>query len=830
MNVSLTLSNFKTHVSKEIEFPDKGLVLLSGVSGAGKSSVFKAVLQALYGCVSKPQNWNASNYEVSLNIRGHQIKRAKGKNAVKFNGIDGELAQAEIERFLGMNEAEFISSSYIAQKNQQSLLTLTPAEQLNFIERLAFSGESPDKYKTRILSKINNTKNELASADNEVKSLISIEQELKSSLPKDAPLIDWDGPIMIREKELSITAGELNKAQETYYTFVEKRKEQQDRLNLLLEIDTKIKQGKISLGEIRAQLDALEKDYKELPSIPQESDIANLKEARRLNDIVLKIEETRQKIEKLREGTGTESAVDEKITDTKTSINAIKARIIAASKELQSANISVETQDKYQKYLAENGFLKVTNPSLIYSKEAVELLKNRVLLAEESILKTEKAISDTKQSQVFGTSKKCPKCKTDLILDSGQLCVHSRSNEDSFSTVIQSLESQKNKYRAAQEKIRKSIAEIEKIVSPLGEDLVDAECLFGRRDALESTLSSLNYELEHLSKTLDTLNSQKTVIAEKKKQTEELLSLENSLQVTANVTCKGNPKLLDLIKKYEGCSFDSVIEETLLLFNSANSSCKRINELKQQQSEAESYVLRLIKERDEIAEKPSIVPTMLTFEEITENVNELKDNINLIKQQLIEYKAKRDQQKKDIDSRERVSNTYKSVLVKLESAKNIQESSLKTLKNATKLKEISDIAQTQAIESTVESINVAAQEYLNCLFADFPLTAQLRTTKENKDGSVKPKLSLIINYKGVEFNSIDEVSGGEYDRIVLAFQLALNSMYASPFLMIDEGFTGLNSELVDLTVDSLRILSRESLVIVIGHNVNAGMFDEVVEI
>lgn len=54
----LILENFRCHGKLSVEFPDSGLVLISGDSGAGKSTILNAIQFALYGSVKKPYPLN----------------------------------------------------------------------------------------------------------------------------------------------------------------------------------------------------------------------------------------------------------------------------------------------------------------------------------------------------------------------------------------------------------------------------------------------------------------------------------------------------------------------------------------------------------------------------------------------------------------------------------------------------------------------------------------------------------------------------------------------------------------------------------------------------
>ena len=69
--MKLELENFRCHKKAGFEIPDTGLVLLSGVSGAGKTTVLNAITYALYGKLAKPYSHDQT--KCSVRIEGYRI-------------------------------------------------------------------------------------------------------------------------------------------------------------------------------------------------------------------------------------------------------------------------------------------------------------------------------------------------------------------------------------------------------------------------------------------------------------------------------------------------------------------------------------------------------------------------------------------------------------------------------------------------------------------------------------------------------------------------------------------------------------------------------------
>jgi DNA repair exonuclease SbcCD ATPase subunit len=115
---------------------------------------------------------------------------------------------------------------------------------------------------------------------------------------------------------------------------------------------------------------------------------------------------------------------------------------------------------------------------------------------------------------------------------------------------------------------------------------------------------------------------------------------------------------------------------------------------------------------------------------------------------------------------------------------------------------------------------------LDAFFPDESITVTLKTFKQVKNNS-KPQINVEIYYKNSECD-ISELSKGEYSRVNLAFTLALNEMFNCPLLMLDEITAGLDAESTETVFDSIKSTYTGKIVLVVQHQVTAGIFDKTI--
>lgn len=149
--MKLTLKNFGCHRAYTLETPDKGLILLSGESGRGKSTMFRAIAYALFGKVRQPCHFGTTSCSVSLSWQlpdetNIQIIRTTKPNTLKVHvnedEYEGDSAQGTIETILNTSAKTFELATYCPQGTNASLLSSSPADQLAFLQSLADTGSS----------------------------------------------------------------------------------------------------------------------------------------------------------------------------------------------------------------------------------------------------------------------------------------------------------------------------------------------------------------------------------------------------------------------------------------------------------------------------------------------------------------------------------------------------------------------------------------------------------------------------------------------------------------------------------------------------------------
>ncbi len=129
-------------------------------------------------------------------------------------------------------------------------------------------------------------------------------------------------------------------------------------------------------------------------------------------------------------------------------------------------------------------------------------------------------------------------------------------------------------------------------------------------------------------------------------------------------------------------------------------------------------------------------------------------------------------------------------------------------------------AENMVYDSTIEYINKELNNYLIDIFKeDIIVTIDFKK---------KEKFSLNIIHNGLEYDKINQLSGGESDRISLALILVLKKLNLnSPFLFLDECFSSLDLNNKDVCFNLIK-QNFEEFVIMINHDAVENNYDNII--
>jgi len=157
--IQIRLINFKAVIDRTYSIPDKGIILLDGVNGTGKTTLLEAISFTLYDNLGnscyprngKPNKITAVNLEFPT---GLTIYRQRRPNLLRVvNGthtLIDDVAEKYIEQLYGP-EVGWLASGYIQQLSVCRLLTMSRNEKLEFLQKMFLP--DPEVY-SRFLSKV----------------------------------------------------------------------------------------------------------------------------------------------------------------------------------------------------------------------------------------------------------------------------------------------------------------------------------------------------------------------------------------------------------------------------------------------------------------------------------------------------------------------------------------------------------------------------------------------------------------------------------------------------------------------------------------------------
>jgi len=845
------MKNFRFHEDTELEIPDTGFTLLSGVSGKGKTTVLNAIIYSFYGHIRSPYTHDKTTCSVDLEYkkdgRTVNISRSSHPNTLnvkyKKQDYEGDAAQGVIEQILGTNYDVFMTSSYIAQQTNKSVLFMTPCKQLDFVETLTFNTDDHSQYKRKCKAYTKECQNKVIKREEQVVLLksqwLSSQESMKDAYGDrdDIPDLGDIDPNHVKtevqdvkksmnslEKEsvdLNDTLEELQEEEDTKKTLVEEKKRLETEL-------TQLKKMKGELGSVKLddEFDKLEKKILKSKRLLEhtrayESYFESLSNVDRMEeehfkDIKLQVKELKKKVP------------DEK------KMNTLERSYQEAKKEVDEESQGAEENMKNK----------------IKREEAVETVKR--------IFKEVKKLYDTKVKKPSSLLEYLQKEKEEAL---GEQAKENESIEANNKLLIQK-ESMKKVYQCPKCSCKLAVFD-ESLVIP--EELPKVGNIDKVRKCISDSMNmvnTLNGELTQLDVWLKDLDeaipSYKLKVEDNDSSIREgLEKLEKELKAIENAKEKIN-SLLEQIKNRDIPSSLRKIKDEIETNKKFPDNFKPRNSIKELEEEIQKLATEIESSKRAKGDHSSMSREINTRQEKLKKINKRLghdrkvpqgsdvDSIENIRKKLtdvrkkmmssakrlaelqedLEIISKYDAYQKDASRVKELKTNFKQAEIDLKSAG-------KDLEAAHGLEQTVKEAEILAMEKTLANINGHARTYLENIFPE-PITIRLENRKDisksSKNKETKLQMNTVVFYRGKKYNSVDELSGGEKQRCNLAFLLAANSMCSSPFLFLDECLNNLDGSMNMDILSYLRGVADNKLILVVSHEAIEGNFDSIVSL
>lgn len=802
--MEVTLKNFRCWNDLSIEFGLEGITLLHGASGKGKSSILEAICFALTGTGRNIVTQGKTSCTVTLSIPNEmRICRKRRPNVLKVILKDGrEVIDDEAEVHIQeIFTSHFPSIGYLRQGGKnESFVVKSPREKLSFLEMIAFSGVSVASLKQHVREIYREWENGSERYDREESFL---QGQLSTCLDSQEPtkLVE-DIPRAIEVAEGKKT--KLDKAMKSVATLLEKtEKDLQKRMSGDVKLASVQSLAELAQSEVRDSLQQLE-DYTDDVKEELETNeriLKSLKDAREYRNLKKTLTRDKERLEYL------------KMQETQELENSIKKHTEKVWKKWSKTEAS---EIAYQQREASAIFTKRNDLSneietLRYCEADRKRLSKKCKEYSSAVGITVSELHEMKESVKI---RKCPSCGEPFRVEHGELVSSSKEPVSETEVEQKSQELSDN-----ESKMRKYDAKLQKL-------LVKKEQFLSLQKRLEA-LSQSGGEYEYDERLLE--------------RVEEYIKCNDSIQ----------RELERLKRQLKRQGYSSAVRE---LEQAVDKDALRLSELSivpddldVDEDELENKVKLLrIESRDKEQVSKKYSDSQLRLNELETKVSELKSTLPVkdserIRREVNHYKL---QKKKAAVSEGKVVkllnrlekytldleafNHKNTMLDKLELAENEHKELDSKVASGRLMESKIKLAESQCLSSFVYALQCDIQCFLDDFFAEDPMTITMKCFKQIKKVT-KPEITILLYYKGLECD-YNCLSGGELQRVILAFTLALSLRSEMPFILLDECTSNLDENLTNTVVESIRKRISDRPVVLVAHQVVKGLFDHVVNV
>lgn len=773
--MKIRLQNFKCYEDNTFDFGESGIVLLSGQSGLGKSSIVQGIYFALFGYGNKITMSGKNNCRVDLEFDGMTVARSKNPSRLVVNGkYEDETGQKLIDGKFG---STFETTGYIPQNAMKSFIMMSANDKLSFLEKFAFGETDLVAMKTKCKDLISETNDDLIRVTAKLECANEMADTIDEPEEVDFPIKVKNGNYEkaisnenIRYANTKFLIGKANEKYRNISARIHAYEVATGRISGLHETETSLwsdlRDAEIELtnsGEVLSPC--------QIASIHESID--GIESDRMVEGLCIKEKEMSIDLEQMVKASNEERIDELRIINDSLWIEYTPSEVAVAI---------IETSD------------------LLNDARRLDALESKRISSAQ--IETLRGDSQCKRDQLIdmelSTSRlKCPSCSASVRLN-GHMLTRCESSTPKPHTGAVSKNEIEIDLRKLDREIR-LVEEIDDISSSYDEALPPCLEIMG--------------DLEYLRKYEFTNR-------ENEERKDELEAIDISCP---NRGCKRLKRDLDDIRLRISSiprSDNSDVSETVLrakiethnintvLRNRIDESIKA---LKHKVTSIEVVIKRLTGDIEKGYDKNELpdLENELTELETTQKMH--ATNLKIIES----WSRMRSDLKKYTNAQDRVIHLQ------------IEESRIrKEMVGFSNLRETIIESESIALLNVMDSINTHARIYLDSFFADEPISVNLRPFKQTKK-LTKAQINLEIEYKGMDCD-LSNMSGGEIARIVLAYTLALAEMFNTPLILLDECTASLDQETADDVFECIRENFSGKIAILIAHQVVTGAFDKTI--
>lgn len=822
--MNLVLTNFKNHRYRTFDLPESGLTLIHGVNGAGKSTIFKAICFAFYGKIKRCYSHGTKTCSVQLTSAKLKISitRTRTPNRLlvtyKGNVYEDDAGQGVINKLLGTNEDEFEVSSYFDQRKEESIFSMSPAEQLDFLGIVASFDEKYKETKEQTKEHCKSIESELIKLK---AHLVLIDKQLDD---KSSSLLSYKFPEVFDAIAIKSEHEHLIDGIKTLQNSIKTKRSLLDKIRQSEDSNRKAEKEQIKL---ETELKCREEIRQKLGEIKSEDDIQNLV------DNVSKLRQTYQNLMNIGKANKLKKEHIEQLTSHNNKIReqleSLNSKLIS-KEQYDLLNESISNYDKIRELYdkQEQERLILTNEKNQATLAIAQIKKDVLLLFNLKKFKPgislanfidKKLIELTKSSDELSVKfnvmqceiLKCPSCNNKLQLINNELCVIPKTLDVEYSNdQIDSTETELNRLLNLTDFLNTQLEKLKEYQPKLNIEIP--------KNTLE--LPSIDQHTENV-----------VIITNQREYNNSIIKLQNEPIPTSilrlevqykdllkGLSTKDTSKNLNELEA-EIKNYDKLIEEAWRVRGEHAKVSREISKLEKtlqlckSKGRLNSDELVVISSKDLQTE----IYSLEKQEEVLEKKRlDMKDSLKLVEKYEVYHHSKVEFDKLQVD-KDKLSNDIQHMSNRLQGADGVKLSSKE--------------AEFVALEKTIKKINGYAKTYIDKFF-DKKMVVEMavkRTTKKG-DAMVHPAIEINLVYNGEPYESIDDLCGGEFQMCNAAYMFAVNDMLNSKIMLLDECFSDLYKETDMALARKLNDLCENKQVLIISQRTIHGVFENSIEI